>query len=919
MMVPRGSPRGAAVARSGVATTRTAFVFLSLAPSMFRLSPTRGRRAALPLGVLVLAAACHQWQSPEAPTPARRGPTQTAASPTTPGTPGLPTTPGGTPAGVPAVPPSLAAMMASMGGGSGGDPSPRSYAAVITPLAKTQRGLVTTHLSRGRLYFEIPRAQMNRDMLVVRTLRGTQAAAGGLPFTTLAGDRLVRWERRENRVLLRGIEYRNVVADTTNPVARAVEIVTYAPIVAAFNVEAYGPDSSAVVEVSRLFTGGVSDLIQGGPRGSADPSRSFVENVAAYPRNVEIEASQTFASAPSFGGASSPIAALFGNAPTGTELYHFSLVRLPDVPMKPRLYDERVGYFNTRQADFGARDQRVRRVSFINRWRLECSDRREGTLCYPKRPITYYIDPATPTVYVPWVKKGIEEWQSAFEAAGFKQGIVAREVPRDSLGILRGENANVSMVRWVPSATENAVGPSTVDPRSGEILDADVQIFHNVTNLNRAWYFTQVGDLDPRAQRLPFPDSLLGRLMQFVVAHEVGHTMGLRHDMKGSSMYPMDSVRSATWVHRMGHSPSIMDYARYNYVAQPEDHIALEDLVPRVGPYDKYAIMWGYTPIPDAATADAEKPTTDRWSRMQDSVPWYRFGGDEGIQGPDPGETSEAVGDQDAVRSTALGIKNIRRIAKLLEPATETRPGEPYDDLEEMYNRLVGQWALELGHVARIPGGDYKHEKYVGQPGEIYTRVPRARQKQAVAFLNANAFQTPDFLLDRNVLRKIEASGSIDRVGAAQRRVLNTLLDNARLQRMVEQEGMGTDRDTYTVGEMLGDVRRGVWTELPRGAAIDPFRRRLQLAYLDVIASKLNPAPAPTLPAGLPPEVVRILTPVNAIDARALLRGELVDLDHEIAGAVGRTSDRTTRLHLQGARDQIDRILHPDGSGRRAN
>jgi len=366
----------------------------------------------------------------------------------------------------------------------------------------------------------------------------------------------------------------------------------------------------------------------------------------------------------------------------------------------------------------------------------------------------------------------------------------------------------------------------------------------------------------------------------------------------------------------MGHSPSIMDYSRFNYVAQPEDHIALEDLVPRVGPYDKYAIMWGYTPIPGAATADAEKPTTDRWSRMQDSVPWYRFGGDEGIGGPDPGEASEAVGDQDAVRATALGIKNLRRVARLLEPATETQPGEPYQDLEEIYNRLVGQWALELGHVARIPGGDYKQEKYVGQRGEIYTRVPRARQKAAVAFLNANAFQTPDYLLDPSVLRKIEASGAIDRVGTAQRRILNTLLDNARLQRMVEQEGMGADRDTYSMGEMLGDVRRGVWTELARGRAIDPFRRRLQLAYLEVIGTKLNPPPPPTLPGGLPPEVVRFLTPVNAIDARALLRGELVDLDREIAGAVGRSSDRTTRLHLQGARDQIDRILHPDGTGR---
>jgi hypothetical protein len=488
-----------------------------------------------------------------------------------PGTPG-PATPGGAPGGGQA-PASLAALAAAAAGGS--EPQPRPYAAVVAPGTRTRAGLVTTHQGRGRLFFEIPASQLGRDMLLVRTLRGTQAQPGGITGTTLAGDRTIRWERRDNRVLLRGVEYRNVVTDTTNPVARAVEIVTYQPIIAAFNVEAFGRDSAPVIEVSRLFTGGVPDLIQTpGPRPTPDPSRSFVEQVASYAGNVEIEASQTFAAAPIVPSAPNPLSGLFGAPPQGTELYHYSMVRLPDAPMMPRLYDERVGFFNTRRSDFGTSEQRVARRTFVNRWRLECSDRREGDLCYPRKPITYYIDPATPAWLVEWTRRGIEEWQPAFEAAGFKQGIVARTVPRDSAAIIRGENANVSMVRWLPSATENAVGPRTVDPRSGEILDADVQMYHNIMNLQRAWYFSQVGHLDARAQKLPFPDSLMGRLVQFVVAHEVGHTIGLRHDMKGSSMYPMDSVRSRTWVARMGHSPSIMDYSRFNYVAQPEDNIA---------------------------------------------------------------------------------------------------------------------------------------------------------------------------------------------------------------------------------------------------------------------------------------------------------------------------------------------------------
>ena len=880
----------------------------------------RGTAALVALGTLgALVAGCRQPQPTTTPTPAP-APTPNAAGVPGPGTPTPTPTPGTPTPGGPGGP--GAAALAALGAGAG-EPAPRPYATVITPQARTQRGLVTTHQLRGRLYFELPAGMLGRDMLVVRTLRGTQAPIGGIPGTTLAGSRLVRWERRDNRVLLRGANYQNVVADTANPVSRAVQIATYTPILAAFNVEAYGRDSAAVVEVSRLFTGGVSELIETpGARATPDPTRSFIEKVATYEKNVEIEASQTFATPPQLPGAPpNPLAALFGAPPRGTELYHYSLVRLPDVPMQPRLYDERVGFFRTQQADFGTREQRVARRSFVNRWRLECSERRDGNLCYPKRPITYYVDPATPTWLVPYTVAGIEEWKSAFEAAGFKDGIVARVVPRDSVGLINGEDANVSMVRWLPSATENAVGPSTVDPRSGEILDADVQMFHNIMNLQRAWYFTQVGHLDPRAQRFPMPDSLMGRLVQFVVAHEVGHTLALRHNMKGSSMYPLDSIRSRTWVEKMGHSPSIMDYARFNYVAQPEDSLPLDALIPKVGPYDRFAIMWGYTPVAGATSAEAERPTLNRWAGMQDTVPWYRYAGDEGIQGPDPGEANEAVGDQDAIRATALGLRNIRRVARLVEPATTATAGETYEDLREIYGRLVGQWATELGHVARIPGGLARQEKVVGQQGAIYTPLPRAQQKAAVAFLVEHAFRTPAYLLDPSLLRKIEPNGSLDRIGGAQRRVLGVLLENARLQRMVETEALAgagaasPPGGVYALGEMLGDLRRGVWSEIYQGAAIDPYRRRLQRGYLEVMASKLNPPAAP--PSGLPPELLAFLGPQSAPDARPLLRGELVDLDRELAAAVARTGDRTTRLHLQDARAQIERVLDPDGGSRR--
>ena len=877
---------------------------------MSLVSPSRSRAVPFALAAAALAAAalgaCRPAQKPAQPP---------APSPTANGLPaGMPGMPG-----MPGAPPGGGAGLAGLFGGAlAGEPNPRPYAAVVTPRAKTQQGLVTAHVLGGRVLFEIPRAQLGRDMLVVRTLRGTQSQPGGIPGTTLAGSRLVRWERKDNRLLLRGASYGNIVSDTANPIVRAVDIVRYAPILAAFNVEAYGSDSAAVIDVTRLFLGGVPELIeQPGPRPTPDPSRSFIEKVTAYPGNIEVEASQTFGGAPMppLGGGPtpppSPLAALFA-APTGTQLYHYSLVKLPDTPMMGRYYDERVGYFNTPYADFGTREQRVAKRRFANRWRLECSERREGSLCHPKRPITYYVDPATPTWLVPYVVKGIEEWQPAYEAAGFKQAIVARIVPRDSIGLVNGEDANVSMVRWLPSATENAVGPSTVDPRSGEILDADVQMFHNIMNLQRAWYFTQVGHLDPRAQRFPMPDSLMGRLVQFVVAHEVGHTMALRHNMKGSSMYPLDSIRSRTWVDKMGHSPSIMDYARFNYVAQPEDSLSLESLVPKVGPYDRYAIMWGYTPIPEARTPDDEKATLDRWSRMQDSIPWYRYGGDEGIGGPDPGEANEAVGDADAVRATVLGLRNLERVAKLLVPATTAVSGETYEDLEEIYGRLVNQWATELAHVARIPGGVSRQAKVVGQQGAVYTPVAARRQRDALSFLNQHAFVTPTFLLDPEVLGRIEAQGSIDRIGTAQRRVLSVLLDNARLQRMIEGEGMARavrQRDVYTLGQMLGDLRRGIWREAYAGQSIDPYRRRLQRTYVETIAAKINAPTEPTLPIVIPG--LTLTPPPNAADARALLRGELADLDRDLSSAVSRAADRTTRLHLLDTRREIKRILDP--------
>jgi hypothetical protein len=646
-------------------------------------------------------------------------------------------------------------------------------------------------------------------------------------------------------------------------------------------------------------------------RTQPDGNRSFIENVLSFPENVDVAATLTYPPPPPGGPQQS--ANPFAPAATGTAsvVMFWSMIKLPEQPMMPRLADKRIGFFSLRQIDYGRPEQRAEERQYIVRWRLEKKNP-SAAMSEPVKPITYYVDPATPDWLKPWVRKGIEDWQPAFEAAGFLRGIVAADPPSKAEDPdWAPEDARYSVVRWLPSTIENAQGPNVHDPRSGEIIESDIYMYHNIMNLQRSWYFTQVGHLDPRARMWPFPDSLMGELVRFVVAHEVGHTLGFQHDQKGSSTYPVDSVRSRTWVARMGHSPSIMDYSRFNYTAQPEDNIPLPDLIPRVGPWDKYIARWGYTPIAGARTPDDEWPTLDRWSREQDSVPWYRFNLSDS-RGADPGDHSEAVGDADPVKATGWGLRSIRQIIPLLVPAT-VHAGHDYDDLSQMYGRLIQQWTREMSHVAIIVGGTQAQEKYAGQDGPRYVPWPRARQQEAVRFLNQNAFTTPSYFLVDDILRKIEVEGALARINQAQSSVLNALFNNRRLERVVEFEALATrDRPAYGLLEFLGDVRGGIWSELGNGSVrIEAPRRELQRSYLTLVESRVNPPE----PAGGPPSPFAAQTgPARATsDVRAAFRAELRALDGEIQRALGRTSDRMTRAHLEDARVRIGRILDPKG------
>ena len=782
----------------------------------------------------------------------------------------------------------------------------KPYAKIIRPGALMANGLFRTYRLGDTLRFEIPRRELNKDMLLV----GRFAKASG--GTTYGGDefteRVLRWEQQGNRILLRSVTF-EITADSTLPVYRAVTQATYPPVVAVFPIETYGPDSSAVIDATRLYTTNVPEFV--GARGSLDEKRSFIERVNAFPDNVEVEATQT--STPE-----TPPETQRGTGPvTATSiLAHWSMVRLPERPMMPRLTDKRVGYFTVTRTDYGTVQQRAVPRSYITRWRLE-KKFPDSALSDPVKPIVYYIDPATPAQWIPWIRKGIQDWQPAFEAAGFRRAIIARDPPSPAEDPdWSPEDVRNTVIRWLPSTTENAVGPSVYDPRTGEIVNGSARIFHNVMNLARSWYFTQVSPLDPRAQRLPFPDSLMGRLVEYIVAHEVGHTLGLQHNMKASSTYPTDSVRSATWVRRMGHTPSLMDYARLNYVAQPEDRIDPADLVPRVGPYDVFATMWGYRPIPGALTPDAERPALNSLAEMQDSVPWYRFStsGDGDI---DPGDETEAVGDADAVKATGYGLRNIQRVVPLLMSAT-LRPGEDNTELIEIYERLIDQWSRELEHVVNVVAGSESREKYGGQLGPRFTPLPRARQKAAVRFLNEHAFTTPTYLLDTRILRRMEPEGTLKRIGSAQSRILFELLDTDRLTRLAEYAALGkrstgAEGDVYSVPELLADVRHGIWSELSASrVTIDPFRRALQRTYLAQADNKINPTPAIVITSARPSGSRSRVGVGPNNDLRALMRGELVDLDAALRSAQGRASNRETRLHVLDARAEIDRILDPE-------
>ncbi|MGH1384733.1 zinc-dependent metalloprotease [Kordia sp.] len=780
------------------------------------------------------------------------------------------------------------------------------YSKVITKDAKSDEGLFTVHEVDDKYFYEIPDSLFNREMLMVTRIAKT---ASGLGFGGgKQNTQVLRWEKNKKKVLLRVVSHSVVAADSL-PVHEAVVNSNFEPILYAFPIKAFSKDSlNTVIDVTPLFSKDVKAL--GIPQfrrrqykiSRLDASRSYIDKLKSYPLNIEARHIKTYnAGSPPSNGSVGSISVEMSN----------SMILLPKEPMKRRYFDERVGWFTSSQVDYGLQAQKSKRLTFLDRWRLEVRDEdiekfKRGELVVPKKQIVYYVDRATPEEWKPYIKQGIEDWQVAFEAAGFKDAIIAKDPPTvEEDPDWSPEDVRYSVVRYLASPIPNANGPHVSDPRSGEILESDINWYHNVMSLLRNWFFIQTAAINPDAQTLEFKNEVMGRLIRFVSAHEVGHTLGLPHNMGSSVAYPVEKLRDAAFTKKYGTAPSIMDYARFNYVAQPGDEGVA--LMPNIGPYDKYSISWGYRPILDAKTATDEKKTLDKWILEKAGDPMYRFGGQQVGDIVDPSSQTEDLGD-DAMKASAYGIANLKRIVPNLIKWT-AKDGKNYDDLDEMYGQVLGQYSRYMGHVSSNIGGVYENFKTYDQEGAVYTHVAKEDQKRALKFINEELFQTQDWLLDKNIFSKTQYSGTTDRIRGLQVRTLNKVLSLGILARLMENETLN-GRDSYTILEMMKDLRTGVWTELRSGKTIDAYRRNLQRAHIDRLAYLMTAKSQRRSPdfGGIFKN-----TPHNTSqsDLRSVVRAELNTLKRQIRNAIGRTSNTMSKIHLRDAVERIDAILDP--------
>lgn len=797
---------------------------------------------------------------------------------------------------------------------------PKPYKEVITSKAITDSGLFIVHKIEDKYFFEIPESLFGREILIVNRISKSAAANRIGGFLGYGGDQIgqgvVKFEKGpSNKIFLRTISYAEYAKDSTSPMFTALGNSNLQPIAASFDIKSLGKDSTgAVIDITEYISGDnevlhFSSALKNALRvGSVQADKSYVISVKSYPINVEIKTLKTYGRMPALPGAPGG----GGGGGNFTFELNSSMVLLPYTPMHVRKFDNRVGYFTVGYVDFDANPQGVKNIIIAKRWRLEPKDEdiakyNRGELVEPKKPIIYYIDPATPKKWVPYLIKGVNDWQVAFEKAGFKNAIFGKLAPtkeEDSTWSL--DDARNSAIVYKASDVPNASGPSTADPRSGEIMESHINWYHNVMSLVRNWYFIQTGAVDATARKLIFDDALMGRLVQFVSSHEVGHTLGLRHNFGSSSTVSVENLRNKAWVAANGHTPSIMDYARFNYVAQPEDGLSGEELQGRIGDYDKWAIEWGYRWFPKFNSEDAEKEHLNKWviEKLKDQ---RLFWGDGETNGDDPRNQSEDLSN-DAVKASTYGIANLKRILPNLREWAKSN-NEGYNDLNEMYGELRGQFSRYMGHVSRQVGGITLNPKTVEQEGPVYEYAAEAKQREAVDFINKQLFTTPTWLIDKDIFSRT-GTNALTAIGGMQDGVLNRFLNTRTLTKLIDQEA-ALGNNAYQVLDLLSDLKKGIWSELAARKATDVYRRNLQKSYINIIGDLLVP-PAPsggfiiTFGGGAPAGVS-----IDKSDIKSILRSHLTTLRSEIRAASVPGTDAMTKMHLQDVAVRIDNILDP--------
>jgi hypothetical protein len=819
------------------------------------------------------------------------------------GMPSTPAAPGAAPQGPPAA-------MAKTG--------PKPYKEIITGKAKTTKGLFTVHKIDEKYFFELDEALFGREIMAI-TRYSKVAGGGGTYGGELANQQVLKFEKGpENKVFVRVVTVISV-ADSTQPIYKAVRNSNLDPIAASFDIKSLGKDSSgAVIEVTDFFKGDnqIVSLNSGAKRRfsltAIMPDRSYVESIKTFPINTEVRTVKTFSASAGggFGAAPSPFptpSLPAANAAGAVTLEtNTSFIILPVEPMAKRLNDPRVGFFADDYTLYSDDQQKVENADFIVRWKLEAKKEdmdkwKKGELVEPVKPIVYYTDPATPKKWRSYLIQGINDWQAAFEKAGFKNAIIGKEWPEND-STMSLEDARFSVLRYFASDIANAYGPNVHDPRSGEIIESHIGWYHNVMSLVHDWYFVQTAAIDPDARKMKFDDDLMGNLIRFVSSHEVGHTLGLRHNMGSSSKTPVEKLRDKTWVEANGHTASIMDYARFNYVAQPEDNISKVGLFPRIGDYDKWAIEWGYGYGADKEEDD-KKQRNKLYNERLAANPRIWFGTYEYGNTSDPRTQSEDLGDN-AMNASEYGIKNLKRIVAKL-PEWTSEEGNRFSNLSQMYGQAVGQFNRYIGHVSRNIGGYYETPKSVEQQGEVFEVTPKAIQKEAVAFLNKQLFETPTWMTDSKILDKI-SSPTADQLGSIQDNALGNVLSSSRLTRMTTASNRFPN--TYSIDELFTDLKKGIWSELATKKPIDGRRRNLQKSYVERMTSMLgNSGNTISISMG---GVSQGPDPKKT-DVTSVVRAHLISLKNEINAASVAMPDNMSKYHLQDVSERIKRALDP--------